>query len=371
MYLHTLGATLVEDRLYFVSCDFNALFCMDLKEKRIEYKTYFAAYAKYRRELYAKQILYRNKIYFIPRTCNKIAIYDIETEKTVYVEIRDKGEGAIRDAFIEDNYLWMLCAEYPANIFKVNLSTNKYQVLNINWEQVATQIGYSEQTMSPLERNSVFGSARQVGKYWWLFAEAHGYLIAYDWRGNKTSAYSFPALKGKMMTGNVQEKVWIIARDKSEVLEFDYKTNTEKWIELPEIGQIPGDIMRIIEQDEYLLFIKQKGIISVSKKAYRAKCFMFQEEKNLLGYVVYNGKMILPPLSGRGLILFDLSENKIEEYALEWDEKLTNRNLEEVFSGCIEETVCELKEFVELAPIDRKNNFQINGNKIWDVLCGG
>ena len=112
MYLHTLGATLVEDKLYFTSCDFNALFCMDLREKKIEYKTYFAAFAKYRGGLYARQILYRNKIYFIPRSCNKMAIYDIETEKTAYVEIREKGDGPIRDAFIEGNYLWMLSAGF-------------------------------------------------------------------------------------------------------------------------------------------------------------------------------------------------------------------------------------------------------------------
>lgn len=371
MYLHTLGATLVEDRLYFVSCDFNALFCMDLKEKKIEYKIYFAAYAKYRKELYARQILHRNKIYFIPRTCDKLAIYDIETEKVTYIKVREKGDGPIRDAFVEGNYLWMLCAGYPANIIKLNLSTDKYEVININWEKVAAQIGYSEHAMSPSEKNSVFGGARQVGKCWWLFAEKHGYLIAYDWRGNKTSSYSYASLKDKATIGNAQEKVWIIARNENRVLEFDYKAGVEKWIEIPEISKIPGDIMRIIEQDEYLFFIKQKGMVSVSKETYRARCFLFQNEKNLLGHVVYNGKMILLPLSGKGLIAFDLSENRIEEYAWEWDKELTNRNLDDFFSGCIEETVCELKEFVQLDSVDRRNNFQTNGDKIWDVLCGG
>lgn len=371
MYLHTLGATLVGDKLYFTSCDFNALFCMDLREKKIEYKTYFTAFEKYRSGLYAKQILYRNKIYFIPRMCDKIAIYDIETEKTAYVEIREKGDGPIRDAFIEGNYLWMLCAGYPANIFKLSLSSNKYEVINIDWKRAAAQIGCSEQSISSPEGKSVFCSGRQVGKYWWLFAEKHGYLIAYDWRGSKTKAYSFTSLKDKLTAGNAQEKVWIIARNENRILEFDYKAEEEKWIEIPEISQIPGDIMRIIEQDEYLLFIKQKGMISVSKKAYRAKCFLFQKEKNLFEYVVFKEKMILLPSSGRGMVVFDLAENRIEEYACEWGEKLTNRTLEEIFSGCIEETVCELKEFVQLDPTDNRNNFQTSGDKIWATFCGG
>ncbi len=367
MYLHTLGATLVEDRLYFVSCDFNALFCMDLKEKRIEYKTYFAAYAKYRRELYAKQILFKNRIYFIPRTCNKIAIYDIETEKTTYIEIGEKREDTIRDAFIEGNYLWMLYSRYPGNIFKVNLLTNKYEVINIDWNTIFEKIDCTEQIMSDVDIGGA--KAKQVGKYWWMIASKHGYILNYDWKRNKIRVHSLPYFKDKMIAGDIQEKVWIMARNENKVLEYDFENRAEKWLQIQEISQIPGDITGIIEQDDYIFFIKCKGMVVMSKKTHEARLFRFSSDRNVNSYAIYDEKMILLPAQGKGLAVFRFSDSMIEEYTFEWEEKLTNESFKRYFSSFLSEDICELQEFIKLSSEKRKDCDQNRGSVIWNTLC--
>lgn len=369
MHLHTMGATVVSDKMYFTSFDFNALFCMDLKDGHIEYKTYFAEYEKYRKELYAKQIMHNGKIYFIPRSCGKIAIFDIDTEEMNYIEIKEKQDGPIRDAFIGGDYLWMLYANYPAYVLKVNLKTGRYDVINIDWNKVEEEIGYSERTMSSREKCFAFRHAQQVGQLWWMFAEENGYLLIYDWRKNLYKTQSFSYFKNQETIGNVNEKMWMVARNGSRLLEYNYKNQEEKWIELPELKQLPGNNLMIAEQDKYMLFVKQTGMLVVNKDSYESKCFMFTEKKNLMSYLVYEKKVILFPAQGKGLIIFYLEENRIEECKFEWEEKVTNISLEEYFSGCLSECMCELGEFMALEPEKKEKAYQDKGKKIWQNLC--
>ena len=363
MHLCTMGATVVSDKLYFTSSDFNALFCVDLKDKKILYKTYFTEYGKYRKELYAKQILYNGKIYFVPRACDKVAIFDIGTEEISYIEIEGKGEGPIRDAFIEGNFLWMLYSQYPAHVFKINLTTKKCGLITPNWIRESHMITEPGKYIK-------FESAKQVDKCWWIFAERQGYLLNYDWRRNEIREYSIECFQGKMMTGNVREKAWMMVRGEDRVLEYDYKNNTKNWLQIREIGQIPGDVMRIIVQDEYILFIKKKGMTVMSKENYAVKNFMFSREKNLICYAVYEGKMILFPAQGKDLIVFYFGDNKIEEYAFVWEKEMTEKNLETYFSGCISEKVCDIAEFVNVASTNRKYDYQDNGKAIWNSIGG-
>lgn len=370
MYLHTLGATLTGDGLYFAASDFNALFFMDFKERQIRYKTYFAEFDKSRGELYGKQILHKGKIYFIPRSCNKVAVYDTETEKISYIELRGKGEGLIRDAFIEDNHLWMLYVGFPVQMIKVNLFTGKCDMTAMDWNKVSAQIGYPERSMSPMEKRSVFGSAKQIGKYWWMFAERNGYLVDYDWKGNKVRAEAFAHFRDKAVTADVREKVWIMARDENRALEYNYKEKTENWLCLQGFDEIPGDVMRIVEQDEIVLFIKTKGMAVMQKETHASQSFRFSEEKNLMSRVVYDGKIILLPGQGKGMIVYDLTKGGIEEYAFEWKEKVTGDNLQKYFSGCIREESCKLQDFAGLVPEKRSSRCGNQGKTIWDALCG-
>ena len=96
---------------------------------------------------------------------------------------------------------------------------------------------------------------------------------------------------------------------------------------------------------------------------------MFTEKKNLMSYLVYEKKVILFPAQGKGLIIFFLEENRIEECKFEWEEKVTNISLEEYFSGCLSECMCELEEFVALEPEKKEKAYQDKGKKIWQNLC--
>lgn len=368
MYLHIFDATLVEDKIYFADADFNAFFVLDLREKQIEYKTYFKKYAKYKNELYAKQILYGDKIYFIPRFAKEAAVYDLQTGEMAYIEIPVKGEGLIRDAFIENNHLWMLCAGYPAKLCKVDLTTNKYIILYLDWKQVAAQTGYSAQTMSMSERQSTFGYAKQIERTWWMFAEEHGHLVIYDWKKGKTNAITFPYFKNKRVTGNVQEKVWLMARDESRVLEYDFLRQKEKWIDVPAIDGIPGDIMRIIVQERCLMFVKQNGMVVASKDFQEVESFRFSEKKNLMSSIIVDEQIILFPVSGKDLIVFNPQDHTVSEYPFVWDEKLTNENLKEIYAGCLGENICQLQEFVEVILSSESNGSQGAGESIGEEI---
>lgn len=367
MRLHTLGATLVGNRVYFASCDFNGLFCMDLEGKWVVYKARFEKYAKSETTMFGKQILYRDKIYFIPVYGDRIAVYDLMTEEVAYIEIRERGDGPIRDAFIDGNDLWMFYARCPANIFKINLITKRQDLISFDWNTVYEQTGCSKQMMFDLERGT---GAKQIGKHWWVFAASHGYLMDYDWGADRINAYSFPQFKEKMIVGAVREKVWIMARDEDKVLEYDYGNRTEKWLRVQEISRIPGDVMRMIEQDEYLFFIKCRGMAVVNKESGEARYFMFSREKNLMTYVINEGKMILLPTQGKGLAVFRFSDCSLEEYDFEWEESLTDEILEKYFSGYLSDGVCELREFVNFTSGEKGNNDQNSGRLIWNTLSG-
>ncbi len=368
MHLHTMGATVVKGKMYFTSYDFNALFYIDIDEKKVVYKTYFEAYAKNRRELYGKQILHAGKIYFIPRLCNKVAIYDTETEKIDYIEIREKGEEPIRDAFIEKNNLWMIYNEYPAYIFKINLSTGRYVIIDFDWSKMEKEINFSERTMSYEDRKAIFRGAKQIGQCWWLLPYRHGHLIAYDWKRNEFKAKTFSYFKDKVVREDVGEKVWLAANDEDRILEYCYKDKTEKWIQLPEISQIPGNITGMFEQGEYLLLLKEKGIIVIQKKNYKAEQFLFVQKKYLSSYIVYGEKMLFFPTRGKGLIIFDMSDNRVQEYDFEWKESITSENVQEYFGGGISDDAYGLEKFAELMLGSRKPDYGNCGTMIWNAL---
>lgn len=370
MYLHTFDVTVADNRIYFAAAGFNALFVIDLRKKEIVYKKPFDGYAKYARELFSKQIFHNGKIIFIPRYCDKVAIYDLRTEKTTYIEMPDKGEGIIRDAFIAGNDLWMLRAGYPPDIYKIDLATGKYNIFHIDWKEITASTGYTELAISNQEKKLTIGYAKQVGEKWWMLAEKHGNVIVFDWKKRRSRAIDFPYFVNKQFTGNVREKLWLIARDESRMLEYDFNNERGNWVEIPALNEIQGDIMRIIEYDQYLLFIKQMGMVVVDKKFFSAEPFWFCEKKNLMSYAVLKNKLILFPIMGKGLIVFSLEDHSIQEYPFVWEETLTKETLREVFSGCIYEDVCRLPELLEIMPHDVATGRHDIGAVVWNELSG-
>ncbi len=370
MYLHTFDVTVADNRIYFAATGFNALFAIDLRKKEIIYKKPFEGYAKYTRELFSKQILHDGKIIFIPRYYDKVAIYDLQTEKTIYIEMPNNGEGVIRDAFIAGNDLWMLREGYPSDIYQIDLATGKYSIFHIDWKEITARTGYSGVAISNQEKKSTIGYAKQVGEKWWMFAEKHGNVIAYDWKKGRSRAINFPYFVNKQFTGNVREKLWLIARDESRILEYDFYNERDNWVEIPALNEIQGDIMRIIEYGQYLLIIKQMGMVVADKKTFSAEPFWFSEKKNLMSYAVWNNKLILFPIMGKGLIVFSLEDHSIQEYPFVWEETLTKETLREVFSGCLCEDVCRLPELLELLPYDVAVRSYDVGAGVWNDLSG-
>lgn len=357
MYLHAIGATLVKDKVYFTSCDFNALFCMDLKEKRIEYKTCFEAYSKWTIELYEKQILYEGKIYFIPRNCNKVAVYDIKTERMNYIEVPEKGEEVIRDAFIEDGCLWMLYARCPIKIFKVNLTTCKHEIINVEWK---------------CSKEDVVHHAKKIGDNWWMFVRNKGCLINYNWKKNKIKKIQYiKNLENKYFQSDIQEQAWVMPKDENRILEYDYNSGGEKWIYLPEMNQFSSGVVKVILYDGYVVALKSEGMALINRKTDAIKYYRFSMEKLLSNYVIYNNKMILFPAQGKRLLVLDISGESVSEYDFEWDEKLTGESMEKFFMGNLSERMCSLSSFGELIGSNDRQNSNSgkgNGSNIWNVL---
>lgn len=357
MFLHTIGSTLFGDKIYFTSCDFNALFCMDLKERRIEYKNCFEVHSRWKSELYEKQILHQNKIYFIPRNCNKVAVYDIETEKINYIEVPDKGGAVIRDSFIEDGCLWMLYAVCPVKIFKVDLVTGKYEVINVEWR---------------CSNEDVIQYAKRIGDNWWMLVSNQCCLINYNWKKNKImKSHYFKNLKNNFFRGDIQEQVWVISKDTNVLIEYDYHDETEKCVPLPELDKFSSEVINVILYKEYVVVLKREGIALINNRINTIKYYRFLAEKRLLNFVIYNNKMILFPARGRGLLVLDTLTESIREYDFEWNEKLTKENMEKFFRGNLSERVCNLASFEDLIISGSKresDSSKNNGSNIWKAL---
>lgn len=369
MHLHTMGVTLVGERVYFTSYDFNALFCMDLKEQQIEYKTYFNAFAKHRGALYVNHILYQNKIYLIPWIGNKIAIYDLADEKIAYIETGCTGYGLFMDAFVESGYLLLLYSKYPYNILKVNLSTSQCEMINVEQQYTDEMTKGCVQKLLDAGQMSMLTRAKRIGDNWWFFTAMQGYLLVYNWRKSRLKVLSFQEFGEKSFLGDVQEKIWMIACDGKRILEYDYEKETRKWIEVPELNQFPAPIVNVIEFGELLFIIKKNGLVILKKSTYETRCYRFSTEKILVDYVYYNNSLIFFPQRGSNLIVFNLSDDEIHEFEFEWKEELTREKWEELFSRCVNERVCGLDDFVKkLTRVEKQNNDQIAGQQIWERL---
>lgn len=381
MYLHTLSASLIGDQLYFTSFDFNALFVMDIITGHINYKTYFKKFDKYRKDLYGKQIILKDKIYFIPRRCDKLAIFNIKTEEIEYITLKEKGDNVIRDAFIEGDYLWLLYSQYPCNIFKINLQSNRYYIINIDWEK-ATVFDHNADKQLDFN-NFLIVAAWRVNDSWWMIEQNNGYLIDYRWKNNFIKIYCPECFKEQniagtvihkhvwKMTGNenkIFEHMWKMTEDESRIFEYDYNYKLKKMICLPEINQIMGKVRAILEHDNYLLVAKDGGIVSINKKDNSVKKLVYSSKKILLTYVEYLNTLIILPAQGEGGVVFNLLDNEMKEFEFVWNVPLTNDSLEDFFSNCLDECVCGLRKFVELEPNESANRELFCGEKIWNSL---
>ncbi len=364
-----MGAVLAEDKAYFVSCDFNALFCMDLKKKQVEYKTYFTAHSKDRKELYDKHILHEKKIYFIPRMSERVAIYNLETERQSFIDVNIESAFRICDAFIEENYLWMLSEIYPAIVIKINLKTHHCEIINLNWKDIYSRLGVPIQSISDLEKQVMFSGAKRVGDFWWIFMFKHGNIVIYNWKTGEVETFSCARLKGKRTVGIVDNKIWLTSWEGDRILEYDCKRKTEKWINQPQIEKIFSHTLGIFEYGKYIFVIKQTGIMVVDKENYAVKWHEFLREKNLRCYIAYGNNLIFFPAVGRGLIVFRMLDNTIEEYEFKWEESLTYENFKKYFSCSLSECACGLEEYEKVVKkIEQPKSCQRQGQEIWKVL---
>lgn len=322
MYLQMQDATFIEDRVYFASANFNALFCLDLKERRLDYVTYFSMYPKSQKELYGKQILHGKKIYFIPRLCHHMAVYDIDTKEIFYIDIAEKkADKVIRDAFIEGNELWMLCNSYPCEIFKVDLSTHQYQFIDVDCEMVDAYLEEDKLRKDSLRINF----AKREGEDWQIELTV-GKWITYNWKQGKVKS--------------VYEK-----------------------------ENLPFGAERMIEGKDIRFYMKLNGMVVVHKETKEIQEFSFKKKKSLLAWVFYEDKYLIFPTIGRGMLVFDTKSRMLEEYELEWHLPLTNDSVKDYFEGCLTERGYELDDFLQWVDGQETQSRTLeNGKAIWKRL---
>lgn len=322
MHLQMEDATCIEDRVYFASANFNALFCLDLKERRIDYVNYFSIYPKSQKELYGKQILHGKKIYFVPRWSRHIAIYDIDTREICYIEIVEKREDRIiRDGFIEGNELWMLSDAYPCEIFKVDLSTHQYQFMEADCKVADAYLEENKLRNDSLRLNF----AKREGNNWQIRLTI-GKWMDYDWKeGRIRSVY-----------------------DKKD---------------------LPFGAYRMIEGKDIRFYMKFNEMIVLHKETEEIQEFTFKKKKILLAWVFYEGKYLIFPEFGKEMLVFDTKSRMLEEYTLEWNQPLTDDNVKNYFEGYLTERGYDFDDFLQwIAGQEVQNKTSENGKEIWKHL---
>ena len=115
----------VNNILYFSSNSFNGLFKIDLSTKKQTFLGIFDNCPAFKVNQHRSAYYWNNKIVFAPFICNHVAIFDIETEKTEYIKIKETNDAYYMGSFLDNDNLWLFGGYYTDSFLKINLKTGE------------------------------------------------------------------------------------------------------------------------------------------------------------------------------------------------------------------------------------------------------
>lgn len=367
MFLQTRAVILDEDKIYLSSGKFNGLFCIDLKEKKVEYRGRFKEEG-YIGDLYLYTLLYKNEICFAPIFGKELAFYNKATGVIRYVKL-DEISGGIHDAFIEGDILYLLIQQKSDTIIRYDLNKNELcKSLELPWKVITDKTGYTKQQFEDEEFSNIM--ADRYNGAWWILLGESGTIIQYGYKRDLLRIYFIEELKdAKVESFSAGERLWIKLCGKSELIEYDYDKKDISRIDFPQIDNTPIAITTI-DCGEYIIFTKGKGMALFHKEEKSFYLYSSDKAGVYLKNINYNGRDILFPWDGRDIIVINTKNNMFKRYPLRFDSKLIDERVIFNKSFLMHDDFCDLKEFSEVLKTDQEENvISIStGNSIWKTM---
>lgn len=353
MKLHSWGMTCVDnEKLYIVSTDLNALFCVDMKEWIAEYVMSFEEYPKERTSLFNRGILIEDTIYFIPLMASHVVAYHLTDKVTEYIKIGEKPTSAVGSCF-EGKILWLFMMSYPNRVIKLNLDSRRIEERYLDWDNVFRVTGIREKDLGEKVRKYTILSVQKHGdKCWIVLFNIPGILLSYDVRENRTEVHKIKGLENEVFSAVViqDDCIWINITNKKklakwegninelEIIDYEATDTDEVWSVMAHIGK-------------YIITARGRELVSLDITDNTVKTMYYSKKSDFRSCERIGNEMFFFPYEGDAIIIFDSVKNEIREQRVQWKQQFDSQLIQRWFGGYIlRESVCGLNEFIDAVP---------------------
>lgn len=221
-YLSFNAAYVEKDDIWFSANEFNGLFHMDLKTKKVVNHGCFIDENMSQINLYHNVVKYHNKLIFIPFYANDIAEYDLSTGAITKVPIDHISYPyKYRTSILHDNWLYLLPLG-NAPLLKYNLNTNEVISLNKWQEEIEKHIlnyanGYSIFSCSYFINNKIYAP---LG--------LENVLFEFDLKDESIKTYQVGQHSGYIDMQFDGENFWLLPREKAPIVIVQWNINTKE-----------------------------------------------------------------------------------------------------------------------------------------------
>lgn len=227
----TFVAIAIKDNVGYASdYDKNGLFEVDMKTGKCEFLDIFEEQPIQKKRLHSCAKWIEDKIYFIPDSANKIAVYNLNNRKLESISIPKPNENLYTfykknynfiDALEYKGYLWLLPCTYPG-VLKLDIQTNEIEIIN-GW---INDIEYYFRAKICLQNNKII-IPNGIGNEVFIFdlETEKGKIINIGSQNN-----------GNMCVRKIRDKYWFAPRSPGAIISWNIVTN-----EIKEYENYPED----------------------------------------------------------------------------------------------------------------------------------
>lgn len=364
-YLHFYDKVKCNNKTYFSSKYYNALFCVQETMDTVEFVARFINEAPYATELHRQIFAVGETLYFIPYRSHGIHEYNTITGEQIYYPLTEEDGIICARAFLIENEIWMV----PNNV-KVPLFVFHTQSKNISqydmWETIKDCYEQVENVYL-----SMYGCDIRDGILW-MVPFATNTIIKYHIYRQEVSLEQLPETYS---LGNFlldEDKVWFVQKFSSNVISWN--TNTK------EIVEYAGDNCDVVNANytvvkasgRYFVLGGQRDDlfeVDMNKRCLQSKKNMFSENfarinfngNFFVGYSVEENRLYLLPNVTNGTLNYDLENERIS-----YCPHIANENFTEIY---LEIAKQHMSMRVEKGWLLREKEYATSADKLLQVAA--
>lgn len=361
VYLQYYAACLAQDKIWFLNGGFNGLFSINLNDYTVEFRQRIPFLEKHAEWAFSGNghCVYDGKIFFFPNNCRCIMTYDTkcDTIQGIPINLSDNSDTYwTAGTYQKDEKLWIFPTEMAQGIFILDLKRMQLErdrelervlsdvtfiyncgnVIKLNEKEIAvlsgqhTIIGVDVQN----RRKTFFKEFKEIDIWGIRFDGSSYWLLSYE----STDVYQ-----------------WICKEDRL----FRYRLLEEEWINgkgIPYVNMIFSDNQIILLPCclKHIMRI-DRDTNTIDRAVDYPENFHFFDglaaQSAFLSFdIIEQHKVLIHPIRGNMLLLYDMKTNHIEGKEL----TVTKEQVPYL------EEVCEQKLRQESGIINEKDNFGLN-----------